>query len=92
MRKQRSVAEARNRLPELLNEAEGGSVVEITRRGKPVAVLISVPEYERLTGGGGTFWEAVQEWRKTVNWDEVGDLSEVFKDIRDPAPGRDFRW
>lgn len=36
-----SVAEAKARLSELLNEAEAGQPVEITRRGKVVALLVS---------------------------------------------------
>lgn len=36
-----SVAEAKARFSELLNEAEAGQPVEITRRGKVVARLVS---------------------------------------------------
>ena len=42
------VAEARQRLPQLLRSVEQGEDVQISRRGKPVAVLISVEEYDRL--------------------------------------------
>lgn len=43
-----SVAEAKNRLPALIHEAESSRVpVEITRRGKTVAVLLSSASYER---------------------------------------------
>ena len=36
-----SIAEARRNLPSLIREAESGKAVELTRRGEPVAVLIS---------------------------------------------------
>ena len=36
-----SIADARNRLPALVHQAEAGEAVTITRRGKPVAVVIS---------------------------------------------------
>ena len=43
-----SVAEAKDRLPALIHEAEEShSPVEITRRGKVVAVLVSSADYER---------------------------------------------
>jgi prevent-host-death family protein len=43
-----SVAEAKDRLPALIHEAEESHTpVEITRRGKVVAVLVSSAEYER---------------------------------------------
>ena len=42
-----SIAEARNKLSQLLQAAEQEPVV-ITRRGKPVGVLISPKEYETV--------------------------------------------
>lgn len=43
-----SVAEAKDTLPALIHEAEASDApVEITRRGKVVAVLVSSAEYER---------------------------------------------
>ena len=91
MPKSYSIAEARNSLTGIVHEVEEGGQVEITRRGKRVAIVLSAQEYDRLTGKG-TFWEAVEEWRKTVDWDELGDISDVFKDVRDRSPGRDFHW
>ncbi len=44
-----SVAEAHNCLSQLLKQARRGPVT-ITRRGEPVAVLMSSDEYERLKG------------------------------------------
>jgi prevent-host-death family protein len=37
--------EARNELPTLLEEAEGGRTTIITRRGKPVAALVPLAQY-----------------------------------------------
>ncbi len=42
-----SVAEAHNRLSRWLNRVQDGPIT-ITRRGKPVGVIISPGEYERL--------------------------------------------
>jgi prevent-host-death family protein len=92
MTKQYSIAEARHHLPSIVHEVEGGSAVELTRRGKPVAVLVSLDEYRRLRGEKQGFWDALQEWRRTVDWDEVGDIDGIFRDVRDPSLGRDFEW
>ena len=59
-----SVAEARDKLPALVHEAERGRPVRITRRGKRAAVLISEAEFRRsrrMTGRGVA--EAILAWR-----------------------------
>jgi prevent-host-death family protein len=43
-----SIAEAHNRLSHWLKQVEKGKTVRITRRGKPVGVIIDPDEYERL--------------------------------------------
>jgi prevent-host-death family protein len=59
-----SVAEARDKLPALVHEAERGRPVRITRRGKRAAVLISEAEYRRSHGGArGGLAAAIQAWR-----------------------------
>lgn len=60
-----SIAEARDHLPSLVHEAEQGGRVSLTRRGKAVAVLISVSEYDRLTTWR---WDSFQGMRmRTMN-------------------------
>jgi prevent-host-death family protein len=87
-----SIAEARNGLTGIVHEVERGGQVEITRRGKRVAVLVSSAEYERLTEGRRDLWEALQTWRGSVDWDVLGDIDDVWADVRDRSPGRDFEW
>lgn len=60
-----SVAEARNRLTELLREVEQGAPVAISRRGRGVAVLIAEGDYERLrsAAGGADFSAWLANWR-----------------------------
>jgi prevent-host-death family protein len=43
-----NLSEARKRLPELADNAYAGHVYSISRRGRELAVLISVDEYKRL--------------------------------------------
>lgn len=60
-----SIAQARNTLTELVYQAEEGQPVRFTRRGRPVAVLISEVEYERLRAAAehADFAAWNQAWR-----------------------------
>ena len=73
-----SIAEAKNRLPELIRAVENGEQVIITRHGKPVA-QISVPVSKRRTvrlGGMQGRIELLPGWDEPVNPDRFleGDL------------------
>jgi prevent-host-death family protein len=48
-----SVAEAKNRLPQLLRAVESGEPVVITRNGRPVAQLVPAPAERRQARLGG---------------------------------------
>ena len=64
-----SIADAKNRLTELLYEAEEGQAVQVTRRGQPVAVLVSEADYLRLksaAAGNLNFAAWTQQWRATL--------------------------
>ncbi len=43
-----SIAEAHNRLSYWLKQVEKGKTLRITKRGKPIGVIINPSEYERL--------------------------------------------
>ncbi len=49
MEKKYSIAEARQRLPAIVHEAERAGAVRITRRGQVVARLLAEHEFQRLT-------------------------------------------
>ena len=88
-KKQTSVADARDRLPSLVHEVESGAPVEITRRGRPVAVLVAYQEYQRLLGEGPSFWEAVLAYRSATHLDDPQALGiEPDSFPRDRSPGR----
>jgi prevent-host-death family protein len=98
MSEQHSIAEARSKLDNLVHKAEQGEAVELTRGGERVAVLLSWQEYERLAGPQPpappqpprkSFIELLEEWRKTVDWSEMGDPAEIWANVRDQGPGRD---
>jgi len=89
MTKQIAIAEARANLPALLREVECGAAVELTRRGKPVAVLLSVHEYQRLTEPKGGFGKALREFREKYDLEEMWKDGDPFEGVRDRSPGRD---
>jgi prevent-host-death family protein len=43
-----SIAEAKSQFAQVVHQAESGQAVRITRRGRPVAVVLSEAEYTRL--------------------------------------------
>jgi prevent-host-death family protein len=88
MSRRYSVAEARQHFTELLRRAERGRVLEITRRGQPVAVLVSAREYAKLSGEGRSFRDAVETFRSQMG---EADLlpEELLGGLRDASPARD---
>jgi prevent-host-death family protein len=91
MSEQHSIADASSHLDELVRKAEEGETVELTREGEGVAVLIGRREYERRNGRPRrTFAEALEEFRRSADFEAIGDPDEIWGDVRDPDPGRDI--
>ena len=89
--KQYSIAQARDQLARAVHEAEEGALIELTRRGQPVAVMISVQTYQHFRQTKGKFWDKLQEFRKRLRPQqqlEPGDL----ENLRDSTPGRDVEF
>lgn len=91
MSKRYSIAEARANLPTIVDEVEAGNDVELTRRGKPVAVVISRREYERLLAERPRFADAYRGFLEKFRLDEVGIDDEFFASIRAASAGREVR-
>ena len=87
-----SIAEARNRFAEIVHDLDHFPQIEVTRRGRPVAVLISFAEFERLRAGGLTFWNAYSAFGDSVNLTELDIEPEVFTGLREPSAGREVSW
>jgi prevent-host-death family protein len=90
-----SIAEARDALPAIVREVEERGKAEVTRRGRAVAVLLSIAEYEKL-GGARTcdFWRAYQQFRRRSRL-SAADAEEFVRSVnaaRSRAPGRSQRW
>ena len=88
MQKQFSISEAKNRLPAIIHYVEKGPYVELTRRGKPVAVLLSIQEYERLSRKYTGFWNTLLQFRRKVEDEGIEISDSDFKGLRDLSVGR----
>jgi prevent-host-death family protein len=62
MPKRYSIAEARSNLPAIIDQVAAGQEIELTRRGKPVAVVVSLRELERLRSERPRFSDAYREF------------------------------
>lgn len=90
-----SIAQAKDQLPRLVHEVEEGKAVRLTRRGKGVAVLLSLGEYEALKASQQRprrgVWDAIQEWR--AKYPEGVDLTdEEIDSWRDRSLAREPDW
>jgi prevent-host-death family protein len=83
-----SIAEARSRLPKIVDQAEAGVEVELTRRGQPVAVLVSHREFERLRGKRLHFRDAYRMFLKTHPLEKIGLDENFVASVRDRVTGR----
>ena len=86
--KKYSIAQARDSLARLVHEAESGQVVHLTRRGEPVAVVVSTADYARLRGEPTSFWERLEGFREQHHDEDLHDALSVGS-LRDPSPGRE---
>jgi len=70
------LSSAKAHLAGLVQAAEAGKVVHISRHGRPVAVLLSEQAYDALRSqkDGTSVWRAIAQWRGTSR------------------PGRDDDW
>jgi prevent-host-death family protein len=90
--KETSIREAKSSLTRLLRDVEKGRAVRLTRRGKPVAVLLSERQYERLTSAQDSdrdFLRFLSGWRRELIAKGLPFLSDdELTAARDRSPGR----
>lgn len=84
-----SVAQAKNQLPQLIHQTEQGMHIQITRYGKPVAILLSQAEYNRLQQAGTTFASAFQRFHQ--KFQNVSLEPPDLEDLRADETGRTFQ-
>lgn len=84
MNKQYSISEAKNKLTAIVHGIESGESAELTRHGKPVAILLSIAEYNALKKPKKGLLEDLHRFRKNFDPDE-----DCFEGLRDRSLGRE---
>lgn len=88
IQKEYSIAEAKNKLPSIIHNVETDGSVKLTRYGKPVAVLLSMREYEKLQKSTKGFWNALLEFRTNLIEENIDISDSDFENLRDISAGR----
>jgi prevent-host-death family protein len=88
MARRYSIANARANLPDIVDQAEAGVEVELTRRGQPVAVVVSRQTFDRLRKQRGQFSDAYQRFLEKFSLDEIGLEPGELSATRDTTTGR----
>jgi prevent-host-death family protein len=86
--------EAKNHLTDLVRQAEQGPPVEITRHGKPVAMLMGVEQYRQAIAREQSFGSALARFR--TDWAArlqalaaTDPVADPFAELRDQTTGRE---
>ena len=90
MTREYTVTEARNHLSRVIQAAETGGPVRITRHGKVAAVLLAEGRFREAPSVRPGFWVAYQTFRGTEDPDGAGLGRSDLNALRDRTPGRDL--
>ena len=86
-----TIAEAKNNLSQLIHQLESDEPIHLTRHGKPVAVMLSEANYQKLAHKDNSLYQAIQQWRNQLDSDSALTKTEL-KSIRATSEGRAFSW
>jgi prevent-host-death family protein len=88
MTRRYSIAKARSSLRTIVDQAEAGQEIELTRRGKPVVVVLSLNELERLRGARPQFGATYRRFLTAHPVEEYGLDENDVAGLRDTDAGR----
>ncbi|MDD2893673.1 MAG: type II toxin-antitoxin system Phd/YefM family antitoxin [Halothiobacillaceae bacterium] len=86
-----AISTLKNQLPEWIHKAEQGEDIQITRHGKPVAVIVSLERYQRVLATNKGVFNAYLRWRaKHPQADGMSDdeLNQLYQRTRAPHETR----
>lgn len=83
-----SLASARSHLAEVIDQLEASGEIELTRRGRRVAVLVSADRYALLHGERPSFTDALARFRERFELTEVGVDPSWATPLRDRRSSR----
>ena len=88
-----TIAEAKNNLSHLIHQLEVEEPIHLTRYGKPVAVMMSAAQYEKLISPVISLNSAILNWRNQLDEPlDIGLNDKELKTIRKESSGREFSW
>lgn len=88
-----SIADARSQLPKIIHTVEKGDVTQLTRRGEPVAVLLSLKDYEALLAPGkGSLLHAFKAYKVLKQAANKSLSAEEVDSWRSKEAGRKLPW
>jgi len=87
-----SIASARAKLSDIVDEVEAGSEVELTRRGKKVAIVMSAARYARLRGQRVAFMTAYEAFRAGHDLADAGLDRSFARGLRQRDVGRPVKF
>lgn len=87
-----TIASARAKLADIVDEAEAGSDVELTRRGKTVAIVMSAARYAKLRGERVAFMTAYETFRADHDFAEAGLERSWARGLRPRDVGRQVKF
>ena len=88
MAHQYSIAEARSSLPSIVDQAEAGVEIQLTRRGRPVAAVVGIGVLEHLRGDRPRFSAAYRDFLKHHSLEKIGLDRDFFAPPREKSAGR----
>jgi PHD/YefM family antitoxin component YafN of YafNO toxin-antitoxin module len=65
----------------LIHQLESDEAIHLTRHGKPVAVMLSEANYQKLTQKNKGLFQAIQQWRSQLDSDSALTEAEL-KNLR----------
>ncbi|CAA6814386.1 MAG: Unknown protein [uncultured Thiotrichaceae bacterium] len=88
-----SIADARSQLPKIIHTVEKGDITQLTRRGEPVAVLLSLREYEALIlPGKGSLLHAFNAYKALRQVTDDNLTNQEIDSWRSKETGRKLPW
>lgn len=83
------IAQAKDQLTQLVRLAEQGTAVRLTRRGRPVARIVSEHDFQMLKERGSAgLWATIERFRAHANFDGDDLEDRMISSWRDRSPDR----
>jgi prevent-host-death family protein len=88
-----TIAQAKNNLSHLIHQLERDEVIQLTRYGKPVAVMMSESHYQKMITPNRSLNAAIQTWREQLDASlEIGFSDDELHALRHQSTGRACTW